>query len=170
MNACLGDGNGLLLHGLVDGNLVVPKKQRVASELGSGKGEGMNICFRLGIKSHSRICAMGRDERGGGGVRQRRCRVPDHWDPFYQIQLGWSIVIIAIIQGHTGSCSHVIVIIMYLIIGIHFIEFINATNPIVRQHQRPGLHTELPGVCVSHYTSCEAGSTGGLATGVYRPE
>lgn len=44
----------------------------------------------------------------------------------------------------------------YLIFDVHFIEFINATNAVVSEHQGPGLYTVLTSFNVFAYTCREA--------------
>ena len=54
----------------------------------------------------------------------------------------------------------------HLIVLVHLIKLIDATNPIVGQHERSGLDAELSRVLIAHDGGGESGGGGGLAGGV----
>jgi len=53
-----------------------------------------------------------------------------------------------------------------LILDLHLVKLINATDTMICKHERTSFNAEVTGLWVLDHTCCQTGSTGRLSTGV----
>eukprot|EP00983_Pelagomonas_calceolata_P054466 1143696-Pelagomonas_calceolata.AAC.5 len=55
----------------------------------------------------------------------------------------------------------------YLVLDVHLVKLIDATDAVVRQHERTRLNSKLIVLRLFHHRCCQASSSGGLAGGIH---